>query len=437
MSTRPRPGPDPVPDPVHLDPLTRFLFVPRTVTFLVLGLLLLTYYSHALDVTLTSTSTLSNTKNGIYAVVCVFLGYSAVQGRGSSHLTRPHPSFWKLVHGVMVCYLLFMVFLLFQTVGDARQFLKHLYPELGVELEERAYGASCALLVDDDDGSPTGTRMNWGAIKATLFDEFVVAHTLGWWGKALILRDTSMLWVVSVAFELMELTFQHLLPNFNECWWDSWILDVAVCNAIGIYTGMWTVRYFNGKEYDWAGMGMSAQPTLLAKATRSVLQFTPARYDVFEWGLGTWFRSPKRFLQCFFPAVIILLFEVNHFFLKYELWVPPRNPLNTIRLTVLFLIAVPGIREYYEYIELNDARTPFTRLGVYAWTGVAIAFVEMLMIVKFGRGMFDAPWPTRVLVAWGSVFVLFAIVMPVWVWRSGWEGGGKKWRNRRRQTTAA
>ncbi len=36
----------------------------------------------------------------------------------------------------------------------------------------------------------------------------------------------------------MELTFQHMLPNFNECWWDSWILDVAVCNFIGIYTGM-------------------------------------------------------------------------------------------------------------------------------------------------------------------------------------------------------
>ena len=30
---------------------------------------------------------------------------------------------------------------------------------------------------------------------------------------------------------------QHWLPNFNECWWDSWVLDVALCNAIGIFTG--------------------------------------------------------------------------------------------------------------------------------------------------------------------------------------------------------
>ena len=56
--------------------------------------------------------------------------------------------------------------------------------------------------------------------------------------KALILRDYTLLWLLSVGFELMELTFQHMLPNFNECWWDSWILDVAVCNFIGIYTGM-------------------------------------------------------------------------------------------------------------------------------------------------------------------------------------------------------
>lgn len=42
-----------------------------------------------------------------------------------------------------------------------------------------------------------------------------------------------MLWVLSIGFELMELTFQHMLPNFNECWWDSWVLDVALCNLIG------------------------------------------------------------------------------------------------------------------------------------------------------------------------------------------------------------
>ena len=56
--------------------------------------------------------------------------------------------------------------------------------------------------------------------------------------KALIMRDYQLLWVLSIGFELMELTFQHMLPNFNECWWDSWILDVAVCNFLGMWAGM-------------------------------------------------------------------------------------------------------------------------------------------------------------------------------------------------------
>ena len=33
-------------------------------------------------------------------------------------------------------------------------------------------------------------------IHNTVFDEFVIAHTLGWWGKALILRDNKMLWAL-------------------------------------------------------------------------------------------------------------------------------------------------------------------------------------------------------------------------------------------------
>ena len=53
---------------------------------------------------------------------------------------------------------------------------QHLYPELGVDLAERAYGGDCRLYIE-------GQGINWQVIKATLFDEFVVAHTVGWWCK--------------------------------------------------------------------------------------------------------------------------------------------------------------------------------------------------------------------------------------------------------------
>jgi phosphatidylserine synthase 2 len=55
---------------------------------------------------------------------------------------------------------------------------------------------------------------------------------------------------------------------------------------------MWTVRYFKSKQYNWSGI--SEQPTLMAKAKRGLLQFTPHSWDNFDWHV---FSSPKRLLQ--------------------------------------------------------------------------------------------------------------------------------------------
>jgi len=98
-------------------------------------------------------------------------------------MVRPHPIFWKLIHGVCVVYFLFAVWILFQDIDVARQFMKvdlliksrnasliavqHLSENLGNELPERAYGADCSL--------------SWKNIKETVFDEFVLAHVLGWY----------------------------------------------------------------------------------------------------------------------------------------------------------------------------------------------------------------------------------------------------------------
>jgi len=42
------------------------------------------------------------------------------------------------------------------------------------------------------------------------------------------------------------------LPNFWECWWDSLILDVLVCNALGIYVGHLLIKKLEMKEYKWS-----------------------------------------------------------------------------------------------------------------------------------------------------------------------------------------
>lgn len=93
-------------------------------------------------------------------------------------------------------------------------------------------------------------------------------------------------------FFVLQLTFRHMLPNFNECWWDSIVLDILICNwfgmilkkpcysiclaskmlwitvvivliLVGIWAGMYTVRYFDGKTYEW--VGISRQPNIIGK----------------------------------------------------------------------------------------------------------------------------------------------------------------------------
>ena len=37
---------------------------------------------------------------------------------------RPHPAVWRVVHGIVLIYLLILVFMLFLTADQARQMLK-------------------------------------------------------------------------------------------------------------------------------------------------------------------------------------------------------------------------------------------------------------------------------------------------------------------------
>merc|ERR1711937_971450 len=59
-----------------------------------------------------------------------------------------------------------------------------------------------------------------------------LAHCLGWFAKMLMLRDFKVCIVYSSVFELTELTLQFLVPEFQECWWDSLILGWLVANTL-------------------------------------------------------------------------------------------------------------------------------------------------------------------------------------------------------------
>lgn len=52
-------------------------------------------------------------------------------------------------------------------------------------------------------------------------------------------------------WEITELAFAHLLPNFIECWWDALVLDVLVCNGFGIWCGLKICQALEMREYKW------------------------------------------------------------------------------------------------------------------------------------------------------------------------------------------
>nr|GLL41620.1 CDP-diacylglycerol--serine O-phosphatidyltransferase 1-like isoform X1 [Ipomoea trifida] len=387
----------------ELDPWTAWLYKPRTVTLLFIGACFLIWASGALDPERTSVDDLVATvKRGVWAMIAVYLAYSLLQAP-STILIRPHPAIWRLVHGMAVIYLVSLTFLLFQNRDDARQFMKYLHPDLGVELPERSYGADCRIYVPEN---PTNRFKN---VYDTVFDEFVLAHILGWWGKAIMIRNQPLLWVLSIGFESMELTFRHMLPNFNECWWDSIVLDILICNWFGIWAGMRTVRYFDGRTYEW--VGISQQPNIIGKVKRTLGQFTPAHWDKDEWHplLGPW-----RFLQVLSLCVVFLTVELNTFFLKFCLWVPPQNPLIIYRLVLWWLIAIPTIREYNSYLQ---DRKPVKKVGTFCWLSLAICIVELLICIKFGHGLFHEPMPKWLVILWTSIGVGHVIFLSAWSWQ--------------------
>lgn len=77
-------------------------------------------------------------------------------------------------------------------------------------------------------------------------------------------------------------------------------MDVLICNWLGIYLGLKTLKYLETKTYDWRGWNKI--PSKKAKARRALAQFTPESWTVFEWGAT---KNLKRWLAVIAILVIV------------------------------------------------------------------------------------------------------------------------------------
>jgi len=191
------------------------------------------------------------------------------------------------------------------------------------------------------------------------------------------------------------------LPNFHECWWDHWIVDVTICNFAGMVLGLMTCRYLEMVRYDWTGSS-TANLSPWARFRRLLKQFSPYTWTKYEWEV---FKNLKRFLYVLFSIVVMEIMEMNGFFLKYVLWIPPPNPLNSYRLLILWLLSMPALREWYEYVTTEGSTR---RLGKDMWLLLAIMGAELAVCLKFGWHLFKTP-PAAVFYSWTFSLLLLTL----------------------------
>eukprot|EP00698_Gefionella_okellyi_P019148 TRINITY_DN5833_c0_g1_i1.p1 TRINITY_DN5833_c0_g1~~TRINITY_DN5833_c0_g1_i1.p1 ORF type:complete len:476 (-),score=93.31 TRINITY_DN5833_c0_g1_i1:905-2332(-) len=367
---------------------TNFFFKPHTITVMIGGVLVILYMAFFLE----AADHVVAIKRGLATSCFIFLVYCVLQLRDGL-LVHPHPAFWRIVTGIGILYLMLCTFILQLEASEARAAVRSIFPDAGVQSVERSYGDACAIWTPE-----YGFKNVWAA----LGDEFIIAHLLGWWGSAILFRDARLCFVLSIAFELLEISLQHVLKNFKECWWDHIILDLLVCNVIGIYSGLWTCRLFEMREYNW--MGFQKIPTTKGKIARLLNMFTPFSWTKYKWEM---FSSFSRLVLIVFSLLMYLIIKVNSFFVKSALFIPPRSVFNTLRLILMWVTALPACREFYEYVSNPQC----TKVGPHTWLTVAMTIMECLVSAKFIRGAvaMDA-WPANVILAW----LIFAVMFAVW-----------------------
>lgn len=360
-----------------------FFYKPHTITLLTVSIAGLLYTAFTRE----DTSSQSNIWNGLCTVFFFFLIIS-VLAFPNGPFTRPHPAIWRIVFGISVIYFLLLVFVLFQNLNDVKQMIHWVAPDLKTyTLDEKEYAINCSQV--------TLARL-WSHC-----DVFAFAHFWGWALKALLIRHYGICWTISVTWEVTEMAFAHLLPNFNECWWDAFILDVLVCNGLGIWLGMVICRALEMRNYHWESIKDIHSTT--GKIRRAVMQFTPA-----SWTHVRWLDPSCTYMRFISVAILVVVWqfvELNSFFLKHIFVIGTDHPLTIGRVLLIALVGGPSLRQYYSY----TTDTQCKRLGTQCWVFIAITLCEAIICLKFGLEIFKQA-EISYLIYWLSFLLLSSII---------------------------
>lgn len=380
-----------------------FFYKPHTITLIFVSIIGVMYFAFIRSVFNCATRTTifnplyhihrdeTNVQDNIWAgmlCVCFFFLVISVIAFPNGPFTRPHPAAWRILFGLSVLYLLGMLFLLFQSHEQIMNILYWFDPGLRdfhINMD-KDYGVNCS-------------DVSWERIWSHV-DVFAWGHFLGWAFKAVLIRHMGILWAISIMWEITEIAFAHLLPNFVECWWDALILDVLLCNGFGIWCGLKFCKILEMREYKWVSIRDISSTT--GKIKRAVLQFTPESWTAVRW------LDPKSTYMRFLAVSQLVLFwqvtELNTFFLKHIFEMPPSHPFVIVRLMIVGLFIAPSVRQYYIY--MTDTRCK--RMGTQCVVYVGIMLAEAILCIKNGKELFERTQAFNILI-WLFIMTMVSV----------------------------
>lgn len=199
----------------------------------------------------------------------------------------------------------------------------------------------------------------------SVIDRFVLAHLLGWLIKAMLIPHRCVLWISSLGFELTEFLLSGYISTFKECWWDSLVLDVLLCNFIGIEFGCRLMTY------------LSKSPAVFSLGYHCE-HLSDHRLNQSELVLETAFRAAL--------VGFIILTDLNSFLLKNIFLVRSASPLNVYRLVWITLLSIPALRQ----LSARTRRRRFDSNGSFRIGFLYIATLACELVTVLFRSVNDS-----------------------------------------------
>ena len=215
------------------------------------------------------------------------------------------------------------------------------------------------------------------------FDHYYLAHLLGWFTLTFMLRNRLLVHSWALLDELIELSWEHILPHLSECWWDHIIMDILLSNTVGIELALFIIKRTGMHTYDWFG----------AKEAKSWR----------DWRVFNCHRT-FGFIITFY-ALVSLRF-LGMFFFMNSLLLPPPHFICVLRVIGWAFFSYLPFREIYEDIRTwNTPERKNNRVdGNYRWLGMGIVIMECGTSYKFRKGTRnmneDAETSLRIIIPW-------------------------------------